>query len=641
MADNALLVHALSTATRGFPVFRLVKGGKTPAYDGWQAEATTDPDQIRKLWGDYPFNVGVLTGRGLVVLDVDVKKGKQGLESYERLNLDASQRDTLVVRTPSGGRHEYYRTEQVVGNTAGRLGDGLDTRGDGGYVVGPGSVCVNGEGSGAYTIERDRPVAGLPANVSERLRVQRSQPSKDVVLPGTALDSAQAVERARYWLQHEAPIAIEGQGGDHTTFTVAARLRDFGLSRGTATTLMLDHWNDRSVPPWAPDALEVKVDNAYAYAENPPGVDSPGVSFAGVNVEPPPPVTKAKAKWFRAGEDVGKLNVEWTFYKIMPRRGLMVLVGPSQSGKTFLELELARCLATGKPFFNIAPDDQCGTVFLFAGSEGSGLEQRVAALGEKGPLPISATAIQDLGQRDALKHLYEEIKGEAERMMLIHGVPLRLVVIETLAASGLLANEDDNAEAARAMANLGMLSDLLDVVVLTTHHPPKDKSGSRGASSIPAAADYIWEIYRPDRDPVRKLDQTKARDAEQMMIGAFTLLETQLGRDSRGRPITSTVVSMGEAQADRPSRFPAKMEAFTRALDFSIEEAPETLPDGSKGASYQDVLDTFKELTPEVTDRSNQGRMFRKCVEFAVTAGSIDDHMVNGVRCLIRKDFGQ
>jgi hypothetical protein len=66
---------------------------------------------------------------------------------------------TFAVRTPGGGVHLYFSApDQRLGNTAGKLGVGIDTRGVGGYVVGPGSVC----NTGYYTIIDRCAVADLP-----------------------------------------------------------------------------------------------------------------------------------------------------------------------------------------------------------------------------------------------------------------------------------------------------------------------------------------------------------------------------------------------------------------------------------------------------------------------------------------------
>lgn len=140
----------------GFRVFPLTPGSGTPALRSWPDVATTDEQQVRDWWsGEFGgYGVGVATGResGIWVLDLDRKKGVDGFNTLFNLRL-ANDDDlsaftrTMVVNTPSGGAHIYFRWDERaerdggVANSTGssnRLGPGLDVRGRGGYVRGPG-----------------------------------------------------------------------------------------------------------------------------------------------------------------------------------------------------------------------------------------------------------------------------------------------------------------------------------------------------------------------------------------------------------------------------------------------------------------------------------------------------------------------
>jgi hypothetical protein len=74
---------------------------------------------------------------------------------------------TATVTTPSGGRHLYFRQppELELGNTAGRLGWKIDTRGHGGYVLAPGSI-INGR---RYRTTTHLPPQDLPDWISTAL----------------------------------------------------------------------------------------------------------------------------------------------------------------------------------------------------------------------------------------------------------------------------------------------------------------------------------------------------------------------------------------------------------------------------------------------------------------------------------------
>lgn len=170
IATKTLQAAALDAARRGWHVFPLRPGTKVPAVRHWEHEAILDPEQIRQLWTadlrrrdgwfvPEPRNLGIACGPSeLVVLDLDVPKTDDrtgwadhwrshgitsGAQVLDTLAEQAGQAlpHTYAVATPSGGRHLYFTApdEVHVRNSAGRVGPMVDVRGEGGYVVGPGS----------------------------------------------------------------------------------------------------------------------------------------------------------------------------------------------------------------------------------------------------------------------------------------------------------------------------------------------------------------------------------------------------------------------------------------------------------------------------------------------------------------------
>lgn len=178
--SDAMYKKALEYTARGWHVFPCVEGGKRPLTKHGLKDATRNPTQIGQWWTDHPdANIGVSCGpSGLVVIDVDNPEGTQtlvGLDGYDFPR-------TLSSVTGSGGAHYFYRMpDPPVKNTAGRLpgveGDtqGLDCRGDGGYVVVPPSRT-----EGVYAWLPDR-WATEPVAAPEWLREpQHERPSMNL-----------------------------------------------------------------------------------------------------------------------------------------------------------------------------------------------------------------------------------------------------------------------------------------------------------------------------------------------------------------------------------------------------------------------------------------------------------------------------
>jgi len=140
---SALLAAALDFAAAGMPVLPLA--GKVPRNRGGLTSASDDVLVVAEWWRRWPdANVGVVTGTrsGYVVLDVD---GAAGLRSLAELERRHGKIETAQVLTGSGGRHYWFRAPAgELRNSAGALGEGLDVRGEGGYVVAPPSVHESG-----------------------------------------------------------------------------------------------------------------------------------------------------------------------------------------------------------------------------------------------------------------------------------------------------------------------------------------------------------------------------------------------------------------------------------------------------------------------------------------------------------------
>lgn len=119
-------------------------------------------------------NVGLLTGStaGLVVVDLD---GEEGCRTFLELQQrHGSCPETRWVRTGSGGWHAYFaHPGGAMGNTARKLGPGVDTRGDQGYVVAPPSNHISGK---RYVWANNEKVAPLPGWLLDLLRPQVAQP---------------------------------------------------------------------------------------------------------------------------------------------------------------------------------------------------------------------------------------------------------------------------------------------------------------------------------------------------------------------------------------------------------------------------------------------------------------------------------
>lgn len=183
--------------------------GKHPMQNGWQAETrltTQDAYEFFAL-GTRPTNIGLRTGArsGFWALDIDPKSG--GDESLLALESQyGALPATRIHRTGSGGRHYLFRlpVDFEVTNSRGRLPRGIDVRGNGGFIVAPGSVT----GVGTYRTESPADIVPAPDWLLSLIRPQTLDRQIEVVesIAFESLDAG-AQERATRYL--DAAVAGE------------------------------------------------------------------------------------------------------------------------------------------------------------------------------------------------------------------------------------------------------------------------------------------------------------------------------------------------------------------------------------------------------------------------------------------------
>jgi len=132
----ATVDDALALAALGWEVIPL--NGKVPRTAHGVKDATTDPDMIRKMFGNLECNIGARVPEHLIVFDKDPRNGG----SWEALEARAGSAlpPTLTAATGSdGGEHRYFiRPEGKL--TSRNLPPGIDLKTSTGYCVMAGSV---------------------------------------------------------------------------------------------------------------------------------------------------------------------------------------------------------------------------------------------------------------------------------------------------------------------------------------------------------------------------------------------------------------------------------------------------------------------------------------------------------------------
>ena len=143
---------------KGLRIFPVIPNKKTPMIEAWQDDCSNDYFQILYWYNtDNNINIGLpATPNGLFILDLDVHdENKNGVDNFKKLINNISDLaididiedycDTLIQKTPSGGLHIIYKTNERLENVVNNSNifkdyPGIDCRTQGYIVVEPSNI---------------------------------------------------------------------------------------------------------------------------------------------------------------------------------------------------------------------------------------------------------------------------------------------------------------------------------------------------------------------------------------------------------------------------------------------------------------------------------------------------------------------
>jgi hypothetical protein len=267
----------------------------------------------------------------------------------------------------------------------------------------------------------------------------------------------------------------------------------------------------------------------------------------------------------------------WAIKNLMPVEGKGLLSGQWGAAKTFIGFELAMSLCTGQPFTGYTVKRQSGVLWIAAESAYD-IRPRLQAIvrekcGGADRLPFKwYETSPKLLEKGGLKTLVAMAKQAETSLEEEFGLPLGLIVIDTITAAAGYQHRGDDNDAAVGQAlldTMGALADALKCFVLGVAHFGKDAAtGTKGSGTKEDNADVVL-VCLGDRELSGKMNNLrlavrKTKIAQLGQVYPFDLRVVDLGQDEDGDAITTAVINWLPAGAADAASSPGVADPWAK-----------------------------------------------------------------------------
>jgi hypothetical protein len=234
-----------------------------------------------------------------------------------------------------------------------------------------------------------------------------------------------------------------------------------------------------------------------------------------------------------AWDDIEDEPVEWLVQGVIPQKSFVALYAPPASFKSFIALDIAECIATGRAFLGNQITRQ-GAVLYIAGEGHGGIGSRIKALKTHHATPVGAPVYflrRQVNLRSSKTDI-QDLVNAIDDLKAINEINFELIINDTLARAFGGGNENASEDMGAFITAAGAIQGRYECSLLVVHHAGKDATkGLRGHSSLLGAVDTELEIIRIEgaQPPKGILHISKQKDGEDGQRIGFKMVEVTTG----------------------------------------------------------------------------------------------------------------
>ncbi len=559
--------EALTLLGHGWSVIPCRARSKFPLEE-WEVYKDRLPTEVevRRWWEKHPnANAAIVCGKvsGLVVVDIDVDKGGR-IEDIE----EATDR---ISRTGGGGWHLFYKHPGgLVGNRVG-VRPGIDIRGDGGYVIAPPSVHESGK---AYTWMSEGDMGPCPEWV-------------------TSTNGDEHVPSGEQWLTSMLERGV-AEGGRNDAL---ARLTGYFASKAIPDDVVYSTMTEWAKTHLHPPLSEHEVDTtirSVCKTEN-AKVARRTSRIMVVDDDTGKTVERPFALSLREfGLRYGSEEITWLCKGWLPSRTIAMMAAPPESMKSWLLLDLAVSVASGKPFLGAVETMETGPVLLVQQEDSHAqVAERLATiiLGKYGCPKATGDSSPALPDPPIVIHPWRELRFEKGSTSVgdleeaIKKYRPRLVIIDPLYSA--ISTEEYGRGAIEYLKVLKGWRDKYRVAFILAHHTKKsadswNRQEAWGSQFLNAFIEAGLQVRRVEGKPhVLVRPHFKDFQAGPPQHVEFDI-DTSLMDHKYGITVRDATEGELEAAVSKKQE-KAKVDHGKRYVEWLVEHGPANVKDIAEG----------------------------------------------------------
>lgn len=238
-------------------------------------------------------------------------------------------------------------------------------------------------------------------------------------------------------------------------------------------------------------------------------------------------------------------NVSWLVKHVIPAESIGVIYGGSGTFKSFIGIDACMHVAHGLPW--LGRKTRKGNVLIIAAEGGAGLYRRIVAWHRVHRLQWADAPVR-------VVPIAVDLSADAARVAeaaKAAGIRPDVVLIDTMSQT-FSGEENSAAEVSKYLREIGLwFRNAWQAAVLVVHHTGhKETERARGSSAIRSNVDFMFSVYRDEKEMLATFEFVKQKDGELLDPATFQLRVVDLAVDEDGDPITSLVASAMSSTGD-------------------------------------------------------------------------------------------